>query len=317
MSKLYLGIDVSKEWLDLHVLDGVSQRFANSTDGHRALIELVRSLSRQQPIERVVLEATGGYERLLVAELAAAGLPLVVVNPRQVRDFAKALGLLAKTDRIDARVLARFAQSVQPPQRPILDENGHQLKQTLARRAQLVEMRTMESNRLKQALVPRVIVDLKATIAFLDQRIQGIEDELDQLIRQSPAWQENADLLQTVPGIGPQTARVLIVELPELGGCSRHQIAALSGLAPMNRDSGTSRGKRMIVGGRKPVRRALFMAALSAVKHNPALRSHYEKLRQAGKPFKVAMVACMRKLLTILNAMLRDRKPWHPVPQST
>lgn len=308
MSEIHVGIDVSKDRLDLHVLDGVERAFDNSSEGRRELIRFLRSL--ESSVERIVLEASGGYERLLTAELAAAEFPVVAVNPRQVRDFAKALGLLAKTDRIDARVLARFAQAVRPPQRPVPDENALNLREILARRAQLSEMRTMESNRLKQAHARRVKHDLEAVIAFLDKRLAAIEDELDQSIRRSPAWQEKADLLLTVPGIGPQTARVLVAEMAELGACSRREIAALAGLAPMNRDSGTLRGKRLVLGGRGTVRRALYMAALTASKHNPILRSHYDKLRQAGKPFKVALVACMRKLLTILNAMLRNKQPW-------
>lgn len=313
MSEIQVGIDVSKHRLDLHVLDGAERSFDNSPAGRRELIEFLRSLG--SPVERIVLEASGGYERLLTAELAAAELPVVAVNPRQVRDFAKALGLLAKTDRIDARVLARFAQAVRPTQRPIPDEHAANLREILARRAQLIEMRTMESNRLQQALTKRVQADLQAVIAFLDERIQAIEDELDQSIRQSPAWREKADLLMTVPGVGPQTARVLVVEMTELGSCSRRQIASLAGLAPMNRDSGKMRGARTILGGRGTVRRALYMAALTGSKHNPILRSHYDTLRKAGKPFKVALVACMRKLLTILNAMLRDKQPWkNPLP---
>ena len=308
MTAWHVGIDVSKDWLDVHVLDGTSQRFGNTPEGHRSLIALLNS----QPIERVVLEATGGYERLLVAALVAAELPVVVTNPRQVRDFAKALGLLAKTDRIDAQVLARFAQAVQPPLRTIADEETLKLRELLARRAQLIEMRVMESNRLKQANASRVRSDLLSSIEFIDKRLKRLDDEIDEAIRRSPAWQDKVDLLLSVPGIGPQTARVLLVELPELGRCSRQQGAALVGLAPMNRDSGQFRGKRMIIGGRAVVRRALYMAALSASRSNPVIRKHYKKLCAAGKPFKVAIVACMRKLLTIVNAMIRNRQAWQP-----
>lgn len=310
MSASFVGIDVSKAWFDLHVLEGLCQRFDNTPAGRRALREALEPLS----IERVVLEATGGYERLLVAELAAAGLPVVVVNPRQVRDFAKALGLLAKTDAIDARVLALFAQAVRPVPRPLPNEQGQQLRETLARRAQLVEMRTMELNRLQQAHTQKVLRDLRSSIEFLDKRIQRLDDELDQWIQQSPLWQAKADLLRTVPGIGPQTARVLVVELPELGNCSRQAVAALVGLAPMNRDSGAWRGQRTIVGGRKTVRSALYMAVLAATRYNPTIRHCYQRLRLAGKPPKVALVACMRKLLIILNAMLREQQPWKIVP---
>ncbi|MBL9080288.1 MAG: IS110 family transposase, partial [Planctomycetales bacterium] len=307
MSLSSAGLDVSKEGLDLVTLDEseavvASRRFVNTPAGCRELAEFLKVAA----VERIVLEATGGYERTAVGELAAAGLPVVVVNPRQVRDFAKALGVSAKTDRLDAEVLARFAQRIRPPLRPLPDENALILRDLLARRAQLIEMRTMESNRLKQARTEQVAVDLRASIKFLDERLKSFDDELDQRLRQSPVWQEKADLLQTVPGVGPQTARTLIVELSELGGCSRQAIAALVGVAPMNRDSGEFRGRRMIVGGRSSVRRALYMAALTASRRNPVIRIHYEKLRQAGKPFKVALVACMRKLLTILNAMLRN-----------
>lgn len=306
------GLDVSKAGLDLVTLDEseavtASRRFANTPAGCRELAEFLRAAA----VERIVLEATGGYERTAVAELAAAGLPVVVVNPRQVRDFAKALGVSAKTDRLDAEVLARFAQRIRPPLRALPDENAVILRDLLARRAQLIEMRTMESNRLKQAHAEQVAVDLRASIKFLDERLKSFDDELDQRLRQSPVWQEKADLLQTVPGVGPQTARTLVVELSELGACSRQAIAALVGLAPMNRDSGEFRGRRMIVGGRSSVRRALYMAALTASRRNPVIRVHYEKLRRAGKPFKVALVACMRKLLTILNAMLRNRSSWN------
>lgn len=312
MTSSYVGIDVSKDSLDAALLVGqegdeaIAERFDNTSAGRRALVERLNS----RAVERVVLEATGGYERLAVAELAAAGLPLVVVNPRQVRDFAKALNLLAKTDRIDAWVLARFAQRIRPPERALPDADGLLLKDLLARRAQLIEMRTMEANRLGQARSKRIAQDVEAALAFLDRRLEKLDDELDDRLRRSPVWQEKLDLLKTVPGIGPQTARTLVVELKELGDCSRQAIAALVGVAPMNRDSGTLRGRRMIVGGRSVVRSALYMAALSATRWNPTIRAHYAKLRAAGKRFKVALVACMRKLLTILNAILRERKPW-------
>jgi len=312
MIRSYVGIDVSKDGLDVAVLvesevsEGSARRFENTAAGRRELTKFVGSCGA----ERIVLEATGGYERTTIAELAAAELPVVVVNPRQVRDFAKALNLLAKTDRIDARVLALFAQKIQPPVRALPDENALLLKDLLARRAQLVEMRTMELNRLQQAHGKRLRQDHEAAIAFFDRRLEKLDDELDDRLKKSPVWQEKVDLLKTVPGIGPQTARTLVVELTELGACSRQAIAALVGLAPMNRDSGTLRGRRMIVGGRGKVRSALYMATLTARSWNPPIRAQFEKLRAAGKPFKVALVACMRKLLTILNAMLRERTPW-------
>jgi len=313
MTAQFVGIDVSKEWLDVAFLEGPSQRVSNDPQGLQALLKKFQDLV----VERVVLEATGGYERLVVATLAAAELPVVVVNPRQVRDFAKATGKLAKTDRIDARVLAAFAHAVRPPVRELPGESGQKLQETLARRSQLIDMRTMESNRLKQARDKRVQADVQAVIAFLNKRLKDIDDDLDQLIRESPAWQEKVDLLKTVPGVGPQTARTLVAELPELGDCSRQAIAALVGVAPMNRDSGKQRGKRMIIGGRGRVRTALYMATLSATKHNPIIRHYYQKLRSAGKPFKVAMVASLRKLLTILNAIVREQKSWQPNLQTT
>ena len=308
---LCMGIDVSKDWLDTELLDqngqrGTAERIENSP---AACQTLAQKLSKLQ-VQRIVLEASGGYQRTLVATLVAAGLPVVVVNPRQVRDFAKALGILAKTDEIDAFVLARFAQVVQPPQRNIPDEQTQAIRDLLNRRAQLIEMRTMESNRLKQAATSRIIKDLKSSLEFIDKRLKRLDDEIDEHIRQTPAWQEKVELLKSVPGIGPQTARVLVLDLPELGQCSRQPPAALVGVAPMNCDSGQFRGDRIIRGGRKTVRCALYMATLSATRFNNTIKTHYEKLRDAGKPYKVAIVACMRKLLTILNAMIRDQHPW-------
>jgi transposase len=312
--ELCIGIDVSKEVLDLRGLDGANdagaEQVPNSSEGCAALCQKLRG----QKIQRIVLEASGGYERLLVSSLVAAGLPVVVVNPRQVRDFAKALGLLAKTDKLDAYVLARFAQVIQPPLRKIPDEHSQNLRDLLARRAQLIEMRTMESNRLKQAATARVIKDLKASLEFIDKRLKKLDDEIDDQLRQTPAWQEKVELLQSVPGVGPQTARILVLDLPELGECTRRQSAALVGIAPVNCDSGQFQGTRSIRGGRKMVRSALYMATISATRCNHVIRSHFQKLRNAGKPFKVAVVACMRKLLTILNAMVRENQSWQSVP---
>lgn len=305
----FIGIDVSKDWLDVHVLDGFTDRCENTPAGLRGLVERLSELVA----ERIVLEATGGYERLAAAELAAAGLPVVVVNPRQVRDFAKAVGKLAKTDRIDAEVLARFAQAVHPELRPLLDESQQKLREILARRSQLMDMRTMESNRLKQTHTKRIRADVETVVAFLNQRLEAIDKDLDQLIQDSPAWQEKTDLLKSVPGIGDQTARTLVAELTELGSSSRQQIAALVGVAPMNRDSGLQRGRRTTIGGRATVRKALYMATLVATRYNPVIRAHYQKLLGTGKQKKVALVACMRKMLTILNAMLRKRQAWNKV----
>jgi transposase len=318
MTSSNVGIDVSKEWLDVYALNaadesaGSARRFENTPAGRRELTKFVASFAP----ERIVLEATGGYERTTVAELATLQLPVAAVNPRQVRDFARALNLLAKTDSIDARVLALFGARVRPPIRPLTDEEGLLLKDLLARRAQLIEMRTMESNRLEQAHAKRLKQDHEATITFLEKRLAKLDDELDDRLRKSPVWQEKIDLLKSVPGIGPQTARTLAIELTELGSCSRQAIASLVGVAPMNRDSGTFRGMRTIVGGRAKVRSALYMAAFSAARCNPIIRAYYAKLRAAGKAFKVALVACIRKLLTILNAMLREKTMWkNPLAQ--
>lgn len=308
--ELSIGIDVAKQVLDFRILNGAKNegvgQVANSAEGCAALCQQLAGKN----VQRIALEASGGYERLLVTTLVAAGLPVVVINPRQVRDFAKALGLLAKTDKLDAYALARFAQVMQPPQRKIPEEITQNLRDLLARRAQLIDMQTMESNRLQQATLARVIKDLKSSLEFIAKRLKKLDDEIDEQLRQTPAWQEKAELLQTVPGIGPQTARILVLDLPELGECNRRQSAALVGVAPFNCDSGKFQGLRVIRGGRKVVRSALYMATLTATRYNDVIRPHFQKLRDAGKPFKVALVACMRKLLTILNAMVRENQPW-------
>lgn len=310
---MFIGIDVSKEWLDIAWSDArTGQRRENQPT---AVAELARELAAQPPT-LIVLEATGGYERLVVASLLAAGLPVAVVNPRQARDFAKATGRLAKTDALDAQSLALFAQAVRPPVRTLPDEKCLELQEMVARRRQLVQARTAESNRLQQAHAPRVRRSIQAVIRFLDEQLDELEKQLQQAIEGSPAWQAKADLLKTVPGVGDQTARTLIAQLPELGSISRQQVAALVGVAPLNRDSGTMRGQRSTCGGRADVRATLFMACLAAVRHNPRLRAHYQKLLAAGKRKKVALVACMRKLIILLNAMLRDQQPWK-TPKTT
>lgn len=307
MSVLFVGVDVAKDWLDVHLLPtGIRQRFANTPEGHEQLLALLAD----QPLERVILEASGGYERLVAGTLLAAGLPAVVVNPRLVRDFAKALGKLAKTDRIDAEVLALFGERIQPQLRALPNEIERKLQETLARRGQLLGLRTMESNRLQQAHAPKVQASHRAVIRTLNEQLRQLDDELDDLVKTSPAWQEKVGRYQSTPGIGPQTARCLVAELPELGSCSRQEIASLVGLAPMNHDSGARQGKRSIAGGRPTVRKALYMAAVSAARCNPVIRQAYQRLRQGGKPFKVAIVACMRKLLIILNAMQRKGQSW-------
>jgi transposase len=302
-----VGIDVSKHWLDVAVEPEAERwRFDNDAAGHEALVEHLGS----QTIERIVLEATGGLERPVVAALAAAGLPVVVVNPRQARDFARATGRLAKTDAIDAQVLAQFGRAVRPEVRSIAGAQQTAFKELVARRRQLVEMHSAESNRLQQARDAVVQRSIRAVLKVIERQLKDTERKLDEAIESSPIWQVTKNLLTSVPGVGDQTARTLIAELPELGTCSRQRIAALVGVAPMNRDSGLMRGRRTIFGGRAAVRRVLYMATLVAVRHNPVMRAHYERLLGTGKRKKLALVACMRKLLIILNAMIRDQRGW-------
>jgi transposase len=304
---LNVGIDVSKAHLDVAFdPNGPVSRFTNDPDGHTALVGQLQAAA----VQRVVLEATGGYERPVVAALLAAKLPVVVVNPKQARDFAKAIGQRAKTDAIDARVLARFAANLKPDIRPLPDEKALVFQDILARYRQLIAMRTAESNRLKQTFSPTVQASIEAVLHVIDQQLKTLDDDLDRRIQDSPAWQEKSDRLQAVPGIGGQTARSLIAHLPELGQCSRQQIAALVGVAPIHRDSGAMRGRRAIAGGRASVRAVLYMATLVATRCNPKIRAYYQHLVASGKKKKVALIAAMRKLLVILNAMNRDQKQW-------
>lgn len=307
---IFAGIDVSKATLDVAVRGRSDQSWsvANDPAGIAALVE---RLAEHAPV-LIVLEATGGFETAAAAALAEAGLPVAVVNPRQVRDFARSTGQLAKTDRIDAQVLALFAERVRPEVRPLADEAARELQAVLARRRQILEMITAEKNRLGHATPNQVRRGIEKHIRWLDKQLQEIDSDLDRHIRQSPLWRAKDDLLRSVPGVGPNLSRTLIAELPELGRLSRKQIAALVGVAPLARDSGTLRGKRMVWGGRASVRTALYLSIWSASKHNSLIRPFYERLRAAGKPPKVAQVACMRKLLTILNAMLRDDRAWNP-----
>lgn len=303
----YIGIDVSKARLDTS-LSGLESSFANDPEGAEALVQVLAAHSPKL----VVIEATGGLERALVAALLAQHLPVAVVNPRQVRDFAKASGRWAKTDQIDAQMLARFGKAIEPSQRPLPDEAAQSFSDQLARRRQLVEMLTMEKTRLKQAPDKEVRRDLKLHIEWLESRLRASESGLRQAVEASPAWQAKRDLLSEVKGIGEVTVLTLIAQLPELGGIDRKQIASLVGVAPFNRDSGTLRGRRTVWGGRAAVRQTLYMATLSAVRWNPPLKAFYERLVGKGKAAKVALVACMRKLLTMLNAMLRDGTQWAP-----
>jgi transposase len=304
---MFVGIDVAKAQLDL-ALRPTGERWAVTND-EPGIAALVARLQAVQPT-LIVLEATGGYHRAVVAALAAAALPLVVVNPRQVRDFAKATGQLAKTDTLDARAVAHFAEAVRPALRPLPDAQTEELRALLARRRQLIAMRTAEQNRLETAS-PRLRADIVAHIAWLDQHVATLDDDLDTTLRASPVWRERETLYRSVPGIGPVCARTLVLDLPELGTLSRQRIAALVGVAPFNRDSGTLRGTRTTWGGRAHVRATLYMSALVAVRYNPVLKAFYQRLCTAGKAKKVALTACMRKLLTILNAMVKRQKPWH------
>lgn len=305
---MFVGIDVSKDHLDVHLRpSGTAFRVARDDAG---LADLVGRLVAATPVA-VVLEATGGYEAPVVAALAAAGVPVVVVNPRQVRRFAEATGQLAKTDRLDAAVLAHFAEAVKPQARPLPDADTVALAALVGRRRQLIEIRTAETNRLGTAPAA-VLRGLREHIAWLDRQIERVERELAAAIAASPVWRAKDDLLQSAPGIGPIVSRTLLSDLPELGTLSGKRIAALVGVAPMARDSGRHRGVRSIAGVRAGVRSSLYMAILSAVRYNPAVRAMYGRLRAAGKAIKVAQVAAMRKLLVILNAMVRDNRRWDP-----
>ena len=302
----WVGIDVCKRRLDVAVRpSGELLSFANDETGVKQLTKLLRKLSPQL----VVLEATGGHEYAASYALMQAGLRVAVVNPRQVRSFARAVGKLAKTDPIDAQILAHFAEAVQPPVRLIADQQLTEIGQLVTRRRQLVEMMIAEQNRRGAAsgLVQR---DIAATLRFFETRLDKVEEELQTLIRQHPEWSQKAELLDTVPGVGPVLISSLLADLPELGNLNRKQVAALVGVAPFNNDSGASKGRRRIWGGRSHVRSLLYMGVLSGIRCNPVIQVFSRHLLKAGKPARVAMVACMRKLLVILNAMLRSQQPW-------
>ena len=304
---LYLGLDVAKDTVVLASEPAsLGGTFATDAAGLAALVAQCHA----QPVALLVLEATGGYEAPVVAALVTAGLPVAVVNPRQVRDFAKALGRWAKTDRLDAQVLALFGARVQPAPRPLPDEATEELAALLARRRQLLEMLHAERQRLPHARGRQVRRNLRAHIRWLEHSVIDRDAELETRIQQSPIWRVQDDLLQSVPGVGPTLARTLLGLVPELGQLDRHAIAALVGVAPLARDSGTLRGRRTCWGGRPAVRTVLYMAALTAARWNPALGRFYRRLRAAGKPAKVALTAVARKLLVLLNAILRDQRPW-------
>jgi transposase len=307
MDATFVGTDVSQDWLDVHVLP-TGERFRVGNDD-AGIAELRERLARLSP-ERIALEATGGMERLAVAALAGAGLPVVVVNPAQVRAFADALGKRAKTDPIDAAVIAAFAAAVRPELRPLPDAATRALADLVTRRRQIVQMIVAEQNRLRAAGGRQALKSIRRLLAALKRELEAIDADLDSHIRKSPLWRVREELLISMPGIGPTVARTLLAEMPELGSLDRRQIAALAGLAPFTRKSGKWCGKSFIAGGRSSVRSALFMAALVAIRHNPTLKAFRDRLVAAGKAKIVAVVATMRKLLTILNAMIRDEKPW-------
>jgi transposase len=310
----YAGVDVSKDRLELCVRRGREagegeHTFGVSNDPAGTQTLLARLLEERPVL--VIVEATGGFERPVAAALAAAGLPIAVVNPRQAREFARATGRLAKTDRIDAHLLARFAQAVRPAPRPVPEEEAQALAEITARPRQVVGMLTAEKNRLGAAATTKPVRGrLQAHVRWLEKELSRTDGDLEEAIAKSPSWRENEELLRGVAGVGPVVARTLLAELPELGSLPPKQLAALVGVAPLNRDSGAFRGRRAVWGGRATVRAALYLGALVATRHNPQIKEFYERLLGAGKLRKVALVACMRKLLIILNAMLKNRTPW-------
>jgi transposase len=311
---VFVGIDVAQAELVI-ALRPTEEAWTvgNDEPGFAALMRRLRPLA----VTLIVLEATGGYERAVVAALATAGFPLVVANPRQVRDFARGTGQLAKTDHVDAQILALFAERVHPTPRPLPDAATRALEALLARRRQLLDMLTAERNRLAHA-DPPIARDLRRHIRWLARRLGKLDDDLDQQIQRSPVWRTQDDLLQSAPGVGPVLSRTLLAALPERGRLTHKQIAALVGVAPLARDSGTRRGHRRVWGGRAAVRAVLYMGALAAAHHNPVIRAFYQRLVTAGKPKKVALTACMHKLLTILNAMVRSNTVWRAnVAQTT
>ena len=309
----FVGIDVSKDCLDVGIHPTLEKEsFSNHEEGIGALVAYIRSL---KPC-LIVLEATGGYEAAVVSMLAADHQPVVVVNPRQVRDFAKATGRLAKTDRIDAAIIAHFGAALRPEVRPLKTPDAQALDALNARRRQIVEMVTMEKNRLV-GVPPAIQRSIKEHIAWLEERLKSTNDDIGQAIRNMPIWREKDEIFQSIKGIGPTTSAILLTELPELGELNRKEIAALAGVAPMNRDSGKVRGKRSVWGGRGYLRSVLYMGTLVATRHNPTIRAFYQRLLLAGKCKKVAITACMRKLLTIINVMVKNKTKWQDPVRNT
>ena len=307
--KQWVGIDVCKRWLDVYVRpSGENFRVSNSSEG---IEDLTRRLAKPSQVGRIIVEATGGYERHIALAAQQQGYALAVINAKQARNFARAANQLAKTDRIDAAILAWFGEAMQPPLRPLASEAHQQLQDAVTRRRQLVEMLTMERNRLAGLRGPAQ-EDVQAHIDWLKDRISDLDQAIDEQVEHNQQWQQHQAQLTSVPGVGQVVANTLLALLPELGTLSHRQIAALVGVAPLNRDSGQKRGQRSIFGGRKPVRQMLYMATLVAVRYNPVIKAFYERLQQRGKLAKVARIAAMHKLLTILNAMLKHGTHWQP-----
>lgn len=305
-AEIFVGIDVSKDWLDVAVHEQTT--FFRVKNDDQGIAELVEQLQTIKPV-LVVLEATGGFEKMIVVELTRVGLPIVVTNPKRVRAFARSTGRLAKTDKLDASLLAHFGFAVRPEPRTLPNENEERLTGLLTRRRQIVDMLTVEKNRLQTVRV-EMRTDIVEHIGWLEARLTKLDEEINQFVESEPVWKEKDTILQSVPGVGPVTASTLLAMLPELGKLNRQQIAALVGVAPVNKDSGRKQGKRRVYGGRAAVRSVLYMAALSARKFNPVIREFYNRLIDQGKEKKVALIACMRKLLVILNAMLRENQLW-------
>jgi transposase len=308
-NQVSIGIDVAKATLDLHMLPaGQAHHLPNTSQGHRELRQLLPDTHSCL----IVLEATGGYEREVVADLTDAGYRVAVINPKRARDFAKALGLVAKTDRIDARVLALFAEKVQPAPLEKTPEKQVEIQQLVARRRQLIDLRTQESNRWDVTRAKAARKSIQAVLNTLEAQVRDIEKAIEALVESDDDWRQKAQLIESVPGLGTVTATTVVADVPELGKLNRQQISALVGLAPFNRDSGAMKGKRAIAGGRKSVRCVLYMAALAAKRFNPVIKAFADRLAQHGKPHKVILTACMRKLLVILNSMIKSRRPWNP-----
>lgn len=306
--EIFIGIDISSTRLDVAVIpSGIEESYSNDLEGIEALTQKIKALDPQL----IIMEASGGLESLTAALLAKAGLPVAVINPRQARDFARATGKLAKTDAIDARILAQFGQAVRPEVRKLPDDDTQELTALVSRKRQLTQMLVMEKNRLRTA--KRITqASIKRVIASLEEESKSVDKEIQSFIDSSTIWRAKDDLLKSVPGLGSTTSSTLLSMLPELGTLNHKQVAALVGVAPFNQDSGTLRGKRKVWGGRSKVRSALYMAALVATRYNPIIKEFYQKLCKSGKAKKVALVACMHKLLTILNAMLKNSTPWNP-----